>query len=256
MQEVHAILLSGGSAFGLAAADGVMRWLEERGLGYKTPWARIPIVPTAVVYDLNVGSNTIRPDTDAGYEACNNATEEMTLEGNIGAGTGATIGKWNGIEFCMKGGVGSVSQKQDELVVGAIAIVNAVGDVINSDGSVLAGAKIRNGAFLANANPLRTLARGKVQDHTNTTLIVVATNAQFSKLELFRIAQRIHDGMARAIVPCHTSFDGDVSFALSTGNIQVNFDIVAEMATYLSTKAIRQAVRSARSIGSIPGLAG
>ncbi|MBM4159483.1 MAG: P1 family peptidase [Ignavibacteria bacterium] len=256
MQEVHAILLTGGSAFGLAACDGVIRWLEEHRIGYQTPWARVPIVPAAVVFDLNVGSNMVRPDSAAGYKACESASAESIAEGNVGAGTGVTIGKWMGVEHWMKGGLGSSAFQIGPLTIGALAVVNAVGDVVGEGGNVLAGARASDGTFLGDREKHRPLARGKVLEDVNTTLAVVATNADFSKLELFRIAQRVHDGMARAIVPVHTSYDGDVSFALSCGGERADLDYVAELAAQLTAETIRRAVRAAQSVSGVPGLRG
>lgn len=255
-QEIHAVVLTGGSAFGLSAADGVMRWLEEHGIGYSTPWARVPIVPTAVVFDLNVGSSSIRPDSLSGYRACEVASEVHFEEGNVGAGTGATVGKWRGFESWMKGGVGTASAKVGELIVGAIAVVNAVGDVIDANGSVLAGSRAPDGRFYGEAEGYRPLARGKVLEESNTTLVLIATNARFSKLELFRISQRMHDGMSRAIVPVHTSYDGDVTFALSCGELSAELDFVSELAAQMTAEAIRRGVKSAKSVKTIPGLAG
>ena len=253
-QEIHAILLTGGSAFGLAAADGVMRWLEERGVGYATPWAKVPLVPSAVVFDLNAGSSAVRPDALSGYRACEIASTGPIEEGNVGAGTGTTVGKWKGFEFWMKGGIGSSSVQQAGLVVGALVVVNAVGDVINEDGTILAGARNSNGVFLGVAEPYRPLARGKVLEQANTTLAVVATNAKLSKLELHRVAERMHDGIARTIVPIHTSYDGDVSFALGYGDVKADLDLVSEIAAQCTTDAIRRAVKAAKTVPGIPGL--
>lgn len=254
MQEVHAILLTGGSAFGLNAAEGVMKWLEEHAVGYQTPWAKVPIVPSAVIFDLNIGSSSVRPDAKAAYEACSNAST-VVLEGNIGAGTGATVGKWKGMEFWMKGGFGSASTKVGELVVGAAAVVNAVGDVLDEQGKILAGSRSAEGKFYGETDPHRAFARGKVLENTNTTLAVIATNAELSKVELHRVAQRMHDGMARAIVPSHTSYDGDVTFALSSGSVKADFDLIAEIAASLTAESIRRAVRGAKSVSGVPGLA-
>jgi L-aminopeptidase/D-esterase-like protein len=253
-QEIHAILLTGGSAFGLAAADGVMRWLEEHNIGYATPWAKVPIVPAAVVFDLNVGSSAVRPDALSGYRACDTASTGPFDEGNVGAGTGTTVGKWKGTEFWMKSGLGSASVEQSGLVVGALVVVNSVGDIISGDGTILAGARRSDGQFLGAVEPYRPLLRGKVLEQANTTLAVVATNAKLSKLELHRVAQRMHDGMARAVVPIHTSYDGDVSFALACGEVKADLDLVSEIAAQLTAESIRRAVRSARTVGGIPGL--
>jgi len=255
MDEVHAILLTGGSAFGLAAADGVVKWLEEHDVGYATPWAKVPVVPSAVIFDLNVGKRDVRPNADAGYQACKNASSLNGEEGNIGAGTGCTVGKWKGLEFCMKGGIGSTATTIGDLVVGCIVAVNAVGDVMDKSGKTLAGACSKEGRFFGDADEHKTFARGKVLEKTNTTLAVIATNAEFNKTDLFRISQRMHDGFARAVNPVHTSFDGDVSFALSWGTVHADLDFVSEVSASITAEAIRRAVTAARSLHGIPGLA-
>ncbi len=254
MDEIHAIVLTGGSAFGLSSCDGVMHYLEEHDAGYQTPWGKVPLVASAVVFDLNVGKNSVRPDAAAGYAACKHASSSGVEEGNVGAGTGATVGKWKGLDFCMKGGIGTASMTIGDLVVGSLVVVNAVGDVVDGSGKILAGARSEDGMFYGEKTSHRTFARGKVLDKTNTTLAVVATNAEFSKVELFRISQRMHDGFSRAIQPVHTSFDGDVSFALSWGSVHSDLDFVAEIAASLTADAIRRAVRAARSVKGIPGL--
>lgn len=261
MQEVHAVVLTGGSAFGLAAADGVMKYLEEHALGYQTPWLKVPIVPTAAIFDLNVGSRTVRPGVDDGYRACEAATENNDLQGNVGAGTGATVGKWNGIEYRMKGGLGMSTVGQDEFIMGCVAVVNSVGDVIDARGNVLAGARMTTGGFFGSSNPVRVLARGKVALTSSTTLICLATNAHLSKVQVNRLAQRSHDGMARAIIPAHTSYDGDLVFALAatasgeaSGGGEMNFDMIAEMGVEATSQAIRNAVKYAQSAGDVPGL--
>ena len=255
MDEIHAILLTGGSAFGLAAADGVVKWLEEHDIGYQTPWGKVPVVPAAVMFDLNVGKGSVRPDAKSGYEACRRASSSNLEEGNVGAGTGATVGKWKGLEFCMKGGIGSSSITVEDLVVGSLVVVNAVGDVLDESGKILAGSRSPDDHFHAEDDSYRTFARGKVLDRANTTLAVVATNADFNKTELFRISQRMHDGFARAINPVHTSFDGDVSFALSWGTVRADLDFVAEMAASVTAQAIRRAALAAKRVQGIRGLA-
>jgi L-aminopeptidase/D-esterase-like protein len=255
MDEVHAILLTGGSAFGLAAADGVMKFLEDRDVGYPTPWGKVPLVPSAVIFDLNVGRFDVRPNSDAGYQACKTASSANAEEGNVGAGTGATVGKWNGLEHCMKGGMGSASTTVGDLVVGCLVVVNAVGDIVDKTGKIIAGARSKQGQFFGEIDPHRTFTRGKVMEKTNTTLAIVATNADFSKVELFRVSQRMHDGFARAINPVHTSFDGDISFALSWGSVHADLDFVAEIAASITADAIRRAVTTARTTHGIPGVA-
>jgi len=244
MQEVHAVLLSGGSAYGLAAADGVMRYLEERDVGYRTPWGRVPIVPGAVIFDLNVGSSTARPSPDAGYAACAAANAETVSEGSVGAGTGATVGKWAGTEYRMQGGVGIATSVHEDLMVASVAVVNAVGDVIGYDGGILAGARDGD-RWLADEDPLRRLRLGRPLPMQNTTLVALLTNARLTKVDANRLAQRGHDGMARAVCPVHTSHDGDVVFGLSAGNVAAPFDLVAELGARATADAIRRAVRLA-----------
>lgn len=248
MQEVHAVLLTGGSAFGLAAADGVVRFLEEQNVGYQTPWIKVPIVPAAVIFDLNIGSKEIRPTAESGYAACTAAKEEILQQGNVGAGTGATVGKWAGVETRMKGGTGFAKIAQGDLQVSAIAVVNSVGDVLKNDGTILAGARKGDGTWLGEVDPLRTFSRGKVASHSNTILVAIMTNAKLTKVEANRVAQRGHDGMARAVKPAHTSYDGDVVFGLASGMIETSFDLVAEMGADATAQAIRNGVRLAMSV--------
>jgi L-aminopeptidase/D-esterase-like protein len=259
MQEVHAILLAGGSAFGLAAADGVMRYLEEHGIGYQTPWGRVPIVPAAVVFDLNIGSPTVRPSAAAGYEACAHADAEENRMGSVGAGVGATVGKWAGTDARMRGGFGMADVVHESLKVAAVAVVNAVGDVLDEEGKVLAGARTREGAWVAREDALRRMRVSQTNplQMMNTTLVAVITNAHLSKVDANRVAQRGHDGLARAIKPVHTMYDGDVVFALASGNVEASVDLVAEAGADAAVRAIRQAVRSAsphpsvRSVSSL-----
>jgi L-aminopeptidase/D-esterase-like protein len=255
MQEVHAVVLTGGSAFGLAAADGVMKYLEERSIGYSTPWGRVPIVPAAVIFDLNIGSPTVRPDSAAGYAACVAADGEKVLQGTLGAGTGATLGKWAGSETRMKGGIGFASRESGRLRVSALAVVNPVGDVLDEHGAILAGARTPDGRWVATDDPVRTLAMAKPPLQSNTTLVVIMTNATLTKVETNRLAQRGHDGMARAIIPVHTSFDGDIVFGLSAGTVQSQFDIVAELGAEVTARAIRHGAMQATTLHSVPSQA-
>jgi len=252
MQEVHAVVLTGGSAYGLAAADGVMTYLEEHNIGYLTPWARVPIVPAAVIFDLNIGSNAVRPTRESGYAACGFARPENLVQGSVGVGTGATVGKWGGGETRMMGGFGISTNRDGSLITTAVAVVNAVGDVVDSSGNVLAGARGTAGGWLSDTDPLRTLARGKPILQGNTTLVVILTNAKLSKVEVNRMAQRGHDGMARAIVPVHTSFDGDAVFGLASGLVDAPFDLVAELGAAAAAEAIRNGVTHASSTAGVP----
>ncbi|HTR80753.1 MAG TPA: P1 family peptidase [Bacteroidota bacterium] len=244
-QEIHAVLLTGGSAYGLGAANGVMKFLSEKKIGYHTPWALVPIVPSAVIFDLNVGDSNAFPIAANAYEACVTAGKKFE-EGNVGAGTGATVGKWNGLPTAMKGGVGSVSLISGEIIVAALAVVNAVGDIVKQDGNILAGAS-ENGKFFG--PELRTASLHNdtlLVRNINTTLVVVATNARLSKVDCYRVAQRAHDGMARAIVPSHTTFDGDTTFALSAGDHHGPIDLIAEMGAHATAESIRAAVKHAQ----------
>jgi L-aminopeptidase/D-esterase-like protein len=239
VQEINAILLTGGSAFGLGAANGVMRFLEEQGIGHPTPAGVVPIVPTAAIFDLGVGSASVRPGLDEAYAACEAASETETREGNIGAGMGATVGKGAGFENMSKGGLGSASLRDGDLVVGAIAVVNAVGDVIDDDGSVIAGAR-------AELLPLAPLLG------TNTTIACVATNAVMSKEECHRAAEMATAGLARAIRPVHTMFDGDVIFLLATRVVPSFVEIVGRLAADALAEAVRRGVRAASDVAGIP----
>lgn len=253
MQEIHAILLSGGSAFGLGAANGVMKYLVENNIGYKTPWALVPIVPSAIIFDLNIGSSDVFPTQEDAYQACTVASKEFE-QGSVGAGAGAVVGKWNGFSNAMKGGVGSASVKIGKVVVGVFAVVNSVGDIVANDGSILAGAQ-KDGKFIGQSNRLQHFDNELLLTrNTNTTLVVVAANVRFNKVDTYRIAQRAHDGMARAIIPCHTTFDGDATFALSCGDERAPIDLVAEMGAEATSIAIRNAVKFAGARGGVLGL--
>ncbi|MGC8595792.1 MAG: P1 family peptidase [Candidatus Kryptoniota bacterium] len=251
MDRVDAILLTGGSAYGLAAANGVVKYLSEKGAGYKTPWNVVPIVPAAVIYDLNVGSNDVFPNDEMGYQSCLSAEKGEFLSGSHGAGTGATVGKWAGIEYAMKSGQGMAALQVGQFKVSAIVVVNCVGDVIGSDGRVIAGA-IKGGNIIAQDARNITRIPAPPASGINTTLCIVLTNASFSKVELNRIAQRGHDGLARKIVPVHTSFDGDTVFAVSLDEVQGPLDVIAGMAVDVIEMAIEDAIKSAEPLCGLP----
>lgn len=256
-QQIHGVLLTGGSAFGLAAVAGVMRYLEERGVGYDVRGVRIPIIPTAVIFDLAVGSAGARPDAAMGYAACTDATTDPVEEGSVGAGTGATVGKVLGMAGAMKGGVGSWSIRlEGGPVVGALAVVNSLGDVVDEDGRILAGARDAGGRFARASRVLMVQPPGAVFGG-NTTLAVVATAAALTKAQAWRLAVQGHAGFSRAIVPSHTLFDGDTVFALSLGTEDAG-DLVrlGEAAALAVAESVRRAVRAARGTGGIPGYAG
>jgi len=217
--RVDALLLTGGSAFGLAAADGVMAWLSERDQGYDTGVTRVPIVPAAVIFDLSAESS--RPDPHMGRLACDHATDAPVGEGRVGAGAGATVGKVAGREHAMPGGIGSWAVDIGPYRVGALAVVNALGDVLDGDGAIVAGARV-DGDFLDSAVAIRSsVGRGEMKDAkagTHTTLAVVATDAPLSRVDLGRLARMAGNALARRIAPVHTPFDGDVIFAASTAD--------------------------------------
>jgi len=256
VEQVHAVLLSGGSAFGLAAATGVMRWLEERGFGLPVGPIRVPIVPAAVLFDLAVGDATIRPDERAGYAACEAAGTAPPEEGSVGAGTGATVGKLFGMERAMKGGIGTASLRVGEVTVGAIVAVNAVGDVIDPlTGSVVAGARDAQGRrFGTTAALLRGETPPAPETGTNTTIGLVATDAVLTKAQCRRLAMAAHDGLARSIDPIHTLWDGDTVFALATGKAGTAGDMMALGAAvpHVMAAAVLRAVRAARAVPPSP----
>ncbi|MCA9988477.1 MAG: P1 family peptidase [Anaerolineales bacterium] len=256
VSSIHAVTFAGGSAFGLAAADGVMRYLAEQEIGHPTPIKPIPIVPAAIIYDLFMTSGQVFPDAAMGYAAAGAATADNRAQGNVGAAVGATVGKWGGFRAIMKGGFGLASITYAGATVFAAAVVNAIGDVINEDGTVLAGARRQEGGWLVADDPYRQLpVRGPVQG-SNTTLVVVATTAAFDKTVCHRLAQRAHDGLALSIQPIHTSHDGDTIFALSTGKVQADYDLVGTMAVAAVAEAVRNGVRQAESLAGVPGLLG
>ena len=257
-KEVNAVVLTGGSAFGLATADGVMRYLSERGVGHPTPIRPVPIVPAAVVFDLWPGRD-FTPDAAMGYAACEAAAAYNgdIAQGNVGVGAGVLVGKWAGFMHMMKGGFGVASIVEDGVEVAAAAVVNAVGDVVNADGSVLAGARDLAGGWLAAQHPLRFIDENRLSPPgTNTTLVVVATDATLTRNELARLTHQAHNGLAIAVRPSHTRHDGDVAFALSTRRVVAPVGLVGNMAVAAVAEAIRNAVRFAASWPGVPGLAG
>ena len=241
VQEVNAVLLAGGSAFGLAAADGVVRYLEERGVGFDTRVVPVPIVPAAVLFDLGVGDAKARPGPEAGHAACLAAGEEVA-EGNVGAGTGATVANLNGPEGALKGGLGTAIREDGDVIVGALAAVNALGEILNEDGTVLAGSRIA-----AEGPPAP-------QPGTNTTLVVAATNAKLSKQRAHLLSLAAHEGISTAIRPAHTMWDGDTAFALATGQVEADQRAVEALATEAVAEAIRRAVLLAESVPGFPSV--
>ncbi|MFN3375027.1 MAG: P1 family peptidase [Burkholderiaceae bacterium] len=259
VEQVHGIVLAGGSAWGLEAATGAVRWLEERGAGFDVAVGRLPIVPAAVLFDLLVGDMRVRPDAAAGYAACEAANTAPVAEGNVGAGAGAAVGKIFGIQNAMKGGIGSASVTVNGVTVGALIACNALGDVVHPDtGAVLAGSRTDDGQALRDTR--RALLRGEAPRPllagTNTTIGVVATDAVLTKAQAHRLAVAAHDGLARSINPVHTMSDGDTLFALGTGLAQRNpgMMLLATMAAEAVAMATVRAVQTASALTTAEGL--
>jgi L-aminopeptidase/D-esterase-like protein len=247
VEVVHAIVLTGGSAFGLDAACGVVAYLEERGIGYAVgPW-RVPIVPAAVLFDLNVGDGSIRPDRAMGYAAAAAATATAVVEGAAGAGAGATAGKLAGIEHAMRSGIGTASRKLGDLVVGAIAVANSIGSIYNPEThEKIAGPRASDGTFLDEGPLLAQYAGLAPPDGANTTLAIVATNARLRKVDATKLAQMAHAGLTRAVIPAHLTRDGDTIFACATGIVDAPLDVVGILAAEAVAEAIARGARAVR----------
>jgi len=258
VDRVHAVLLSGGSAFGLDAATGVMRFLEERGVGVPTPGGLVPIVVGAVLYDLSIGRADIRPDADAGYAACRAARAGRFVQGSVGAGTGATVGKALGPARAVKGGIGSAAESlPGGIVVGALVAVNCFGEVLDPDaGRVLAGPRDDKGGFASTLDTLRKRPPSLAYGATNSTIGVVATNARLTREQAYRLAVMAHDGLARAVRPAHTPVDGDVLFALATGSGEQVADVIAlgALAARAVERAVVRGVTEARGLAGVPSV--
>lgn len=252
--RAHAVYMGGGSAFGLAGADGVMRYLEENQVGFDTRIAYVPIVPGAILYDLLIGDPSRRPDSEMGYAACCNLKSAGIEQGCVGAGTGATVGIAGGQSAVMKGGIGTASVKKGDLIVGAIVAVNSVGDVVDPDtGRILAGAISKDGKTFLEAKKLMSEHPPKSLDFIkNTTIGVIATNAKMTSAQAKRIAIMTHDGFARSIIPVHSHTDGDTIFCLSTGDVETSMDTVGIMATDAVMESILNAIKFAKSCGGVP----
>ena len=254
-QEIHAIVLGGGSAFGLEAASGVRAYLEEKGIGFEVGVTRVPLVCQSSLFDLTVGDGFVRPDKVMGYEACKNAESGNYKDGNYGAGTGATVGKWKGMEFCMKAGIGSYAVELGELRIGAVVAVNALGDIYDwKDGSKVAGLLSEDRkSFLDSEEEIFRMREVVENKFTgNTTIAVVFTNAKFDKTRLCKIAGMAHDGYARSIRPVHTTADGDSIYAVSLGQVEADQDMVGTLGARVISEAILRAVDSADSAYGYP----
>ncbi len=253
IQHVHGIVLTGGSAYGLDAAGGVMAHLEAQGIGYDVQVGVVPIVPAAVIFDLNIGLSTIRPDAAMGRRAAANASTAPVQSGCIGAGTGAKVGMFNGIEFACKSGIGSAAiEIGNGVIVAALMVVNAVGDVLDEHGEILAGARQKpDGVDFADS--LTLLNKQPAPPPTNTVIGVVATNAELTKEEANKLAQMAQNGLPQAVRPTHTMFDGDTIFTLATGSVgRGNVNIIGAYASQTVAAAIRHAVRTATPMAGLP----
>ena len=253
VEKVHAVLLAGGSAFGLDAAGGVVRWLEEQGIGVQVGPALVPIVPAAILFDLMMGDSSIRPDAASGYAACQAASSNPPAEGSVGAGTGAACGKLFGIDRGMKGGIGCASLTVHGVTVAAMVVVNATGDVIDpATGRVVAGVRGADGKTLIGAS--QAIVKGELPSHlmigAATTIGIVATDARLSKVDANRLARVAHDGLARSINPAHTPIDGDTMFALATGTSTASVDltVLGILAAEVTARAVLRAVLAATPV--------
>ncbi|MDI6600554.1 MAG: P1 family peptidase [Thermoanaerobacteraceae bacterium] len=252
VKKIHAVLLTGGSAFGIDAAGGVMQYLEEKGIGFHTGSAIVPIVPAAVIYDLDVGDPSVRPDKKMGYMAARNSSDCKVEQGSVGVGTGASVGKIRGMEWAMKSGIGSYSiELGNGVIIGALSVVNALGDIYE-DGCIIAGARNEDGSFLNTYEYLKSHILNSKPWGKNTTLSVVATNASLSKEEANKMAQVAHDGYSRVIKPVHTVYDGDCVFTMSTGDIEFDILTLCEAAAEVVEKAIINALKAAEGIMGLP----
>lgn len=251
---VHAIVLTGGSAFGLDSASGVMKYLEEREIGLDTGVAHVPIVPAAALFDLPLGNPKVRPDQAMGYLAASRASTDKVEQGNVGAGCGATVGKMCGFDRAMKGGLGSVARiYPNGLVIGAIVAVNAVGEVRDMvTGEVLAGARDENNKIQNILTAVMGDGYAPIPNGANTTIGVVASNAKLTKAQATKVAQMSHNGLARTIYPVHTMYDGDTMFAVATGEIEASVDLVGTLSADILAEAVMQAIKHAEGVGGIP----
>jgi L-aminopeptidase/D-esterase-like protein len=254
IQKVHAVMLAGGSAFGLDAAAGVMRYLEEIGIGFDVQVTRVPIVCGAVLFDLTVGDWRIRPDKDMGYQACINACSDACIQGSIGAGTGATVGKILGMQRAMKSGLGCYALQSGDLKVGALVAVNCLGDILDPlTGEKLAGLLSEDGKTLEDTEDImiQTCSGNKDLFAGNTTIGIVATNAAFTKAQATKLASMAQNGYARTMRPAHTMFDGDAIFAMSTGSVEADLSVAGLLAARGMERAVIAAVTSAGSLCGI-----
>jgi len=258
VQQVHAVFLTGGSAFGLDVGSGVMRYLEERGVGFTYGGAVVPIVTGAVLFDLNIGRSDVRPGADAGYRACQAAKSGRVAQGSVGAGTGATVAKTLTVKRAIKGGIGTASEILGQVIVAVLVAVNAFGDIVDpATGALVAGPRGEPGQFRDSTELVREAGAAAMLPLANTTIGVVATNATLSKTQATGIAQMAHDGIARTVRPAHTPGDGDALFVLATGDVAgpVNHGIVGAFAARAVERAVLAAVCEAKGLAGVPSAA-
>lgn len=251
VEKIHAVTLAGGSAFGLDASSGVMQYLEERNVGFDVGVTKVPIVCSAVLFDLNIGDYKIRPNKEMGYEACKNAELNECAEGNVGAGTGATIGKIFGAEYAMKGGLGCYALQIGELQVGAVIAVNCLGDVVDPiKGEIIAGALKKDKKSFVNTEEVMISQYSEKKNlfSGNTTIGVIVTNGKFTKSEMNKVASMAHNGYGRTIRPAHSMFDGDTIFAMATGKVEADINVVGLLAARVVEQAVLRAIKNADSI--------
>ena len=249
MEKVQAVVLSGGSAFGLEAASGVMDWLEEKNIGFDVGVTKVPIVPSAVLFDLGYGDAFTRPDKAMGRQACESASDSILMEGDHGAGCGATVGKLKGMEYCTNSGIGSWCEAtKNGIKVAALIAVNAFGDVYEN-GKIIAGTKDNNGSFISTEEGVIQMAESLSFSGKNTTIGIIATNVKLTKAQAKKVAGMAHDGLARCIRPIHTTMDGDTLFCLSTEEIEMPtapVDVVGILAAKATEMAVIRAVKAAK----------
>ncbi|MDI6856753.1 MAG: P1 family peptidase [Dehalococcoidia bacterium] len=255
VQQVHAVFLTGGSAFGLDVGSGIMRYLEERGIGFSYGGSVIPIVCGAVLFDLNIGRHDVRPNAEAGYRACKAAKGGRVAQGSVGAGTGATVAKVRTIARGLKGGIGTASERTGEVVVGALVAVNAFGEIVDPQtGQIVAGVRGEQGRFESAVDLMRTAGPFATLPLANTTIGVVATNATLTKTQATTVAQMAHDGISRAIRPAHCPVDGDAIFALATSEAAgaANAGVIGALAAEAVQRAVLNAIREAKGLAGVP----
>ena len=249
VEKIHAVVLAGGSSFGLEAATGAVRYLEEQKIGLDTRAAKVPIVPAAILYDLGLGHADVRPDAAMGYRAAASASSAAPAEGNVGAGTGASIGKMRGMKYASKAGIGTTSIDINGVIIAALVAVNAIGDVVDpKTGRIVAGMQTGSSLESMKTNQARSAVK------SNTVIGVIATNAKLTKAGATKVAQMAQDGLAQSIRPAHTMFDGDTIFALATGEQDADLSMVGAFAAEVMAEAIVRAVQMAAPSGGLPGL--